>query len=68
MTTYRVEVLRMVATTIYVEADSPEAAASEVQRADFDVPPISENDPVLEGWEYVVSDQDGDTELYRTED
>lgn len=66
MPKYKVEVLITVAQTVEVEAETPEAAHREVSRADYEMPPIEEGN-VLDGWEYVVYDEN-DNELLREED
>lgn len=38
MATYHVQVMRMIETSVEVEADSPAAAAARVERADFPLP------------------------------
>lgn len=64
MTAFQVEVLRTIACTVTVQADTPEEAKNIVDQADFPLP-----DPYewtsLDGWEYVVYADGGDEELYR---
>lgn len=62
---YRIEVLRMVANEVTVEASTPEAAVTEADRRDFPMPPVQDGQ-VLDGWEYVVYDKAG-KELHRVE-
>lgn len=62
---YRVEVLRMVTTTVDVDADSPEKAVEAVSMQDFDLPTLDEWQG-LDGWEYAVYDHAGN-ELHRQE-
>lgn len=63
MSTYKVEVLRTVATTVEVtDCSSPEEAAVKVNMVNFPLPDISEWNP-LDGWEFVVYDLCGNEVL-----